>query len=144
MKPERNMVDFKALAESKGYRLTLDESWYPDCGEPRDRYWQIPCQFGHIYPHGANTLGAFTDRTKLHAQLSSMGKRHQCGDQEITVIIGVDQLDAACDLLRAKRKRKPFSEEERARRAATLASYKFHAKRSENQDNGEAPEKAAV
>ena len=138
------MIDFKALAESKGYRLQLDESWHSGCGESRDHYWQIPCRYGHIYLHGADTLGAFTDHARLHVRLGSLGKRHQCGDQDLTVIIGVDQLDAACDLLRAKRKRKPLSEEERARCAARLAPYFFHATERENTDQGEAPEEGVV
>jgi hypothetical protein len=125
--------DLPAAAKNK-YRLVLDESW--DCvadkshREPRDWYWQIPCRFKGkgtgdlIYIHGTNSLGAYTARASIMDRLAAMGKVHQRGDFEITVVFDPSRLDEVCDLMQAKRKRR-VSEKQRAHLAAVGAESQF-------------------
>ena len=108
-------VDLKALAKEKYLKIVLDESAKIDkVRANRVWYYQVPCRYGHIYVHGADSLGAFTDRSKVRTRLAKLGRVHQNGDVEMTVVFDPCKLDEVASLLQAK-KRRTLSESERER-----------------------------
>lgn len=118
------MIDLKEFAEPKGYKLSLDESWYSGCGEPKKRYWQIKCKYGVIYPTGENTLGAYTDHVRVIPRLLALGSLAQRGDDDASILFDPARLAEVGELLHAKRKRR-MSEEQRAATALRLSQYSF-------------------
>lgn len=118
------MIDLKELAEPKGYKLSLDESWYPGCGETKKRYWQIKCKYGVIYPTGENTLGAYTDHVRVIPRLLALGSLAQRGDDDASILFDPARLAEVGELLHAKRKRR-MSEEQRVAAALRLSQYSF-------------------
>lgn len=117
------MIDLKELARPKGYKLSLDESWYPGCGEPRKRYWQIKCKYGVIYPTGENTLGAYTDHARMVSKLLAFGSLVQRGDSDASILFDPERLEEVGALLHARRKRR-MSEEQRAACALRFALFR--------------------
>jgi hypothetical protein len=101
------MIDLKATYGDT-YRITLDDSTKIPDQSQADRLWlyRIPARYGHIYVHGVNTLGGFTDRPKIATRLMALDgvKTHQHGDREVTVIFTPDRLPAVAELLQAKRR----------------------------------------
>jgi hypothetical protein len=124
------VVDLRALA-GRRYRVSLDESAELD-GSEAERPWhlRIPCRYGHVYVHGRETLGAYTDRPGVIPRLLAVpGVRvHQRGDTEVTVTFPPDRLDAVAAVLKARRRRQ-LTEAERARRAAAVAMARLSVKK---------------
>jgi hypothetical protein len=113
-KGEQKCPDLTALAGDR-YRIALDESWEP--GEEQAWYVQIPCKQGHVYVHGVDRLGAYTDRRGLMARLAELGTVHQRGDREMTVTFDPIRLPEVLGLLGARRQRHPkFTTEQIQRR----------------------------
>jgi hypothetical protein len=99
------LPDLKKLTGYR-YRIILDESAKLDpCPTNRVWYKQIPCRYGHIYMHGENSLGAFTDRRRISSRLAKLGQIHQEGDEELSVIVDPARLDEVASLLRARKRR---------------------------------------
>lgn len=118
------MIDLKATYGAT-YRITLDESAKATGQTREERLWlyRIPCRYGHIYVHGANTLGAYTDRRMVRGRLRALPGVivHQDGDEETTVLFHPDQLPQIAELLQARRRRH-LSPEARAIATARLAA----------------------
>lgn len=129
------MIDLKAEFGSR-YRITLDESFQASDRTRADKLWcaRIPCKFGHIYVHSENTLGGYTNRRNMRSRLEAIEgvKVHQRGDTELVVLFSPDRLDAVCELLHA-RKRRRLSPERREAAVARLAATQF--RRTSEQDS---------
>lgn len=114
------MLDLRALAGST-YRTEFDESAEMTGQTREERLWlvRIPCRRGHVYVHGENTLGAWTDRRPTAKRLEALdGTRvHQRGDREMTVTFAPERLEAVCEILLARKQRHPtVSDELKAKR----------------------------
>jgi hypothetical protein len=101
-------IDLRALAESQHYRLTLDESVGGDTAEDRRWMWQIPGRRGHVWVHGANTLGVYcrVTRREYRDRLVAAGVTIiQDGDGELNATFPPDLLPAVAEIIEAKRRR---------------------------------------
>lgn len=115
----------------KRYRVTYEESYRAQRG-PRawaDDPWLmiLPCQFGHIFPHGGDMLAASTDRAggtarKLRALPGMIV--HQDGDDGLTVLFHAGRFDEVAAIMRPRRRR-VLSEGERARLRALSRIHGF-------------------
>ena len=112
----------------KVYRITVDPA-YKHERFASDKAWlyRIPCEYGHIYIHGANCLGASTSSSRMCSRLLALPgvTRHQVGDGEASVTFPPELLDQVCDLLHAKKRRKPLSPEARAALVAMGVRSRF-------------------
>lgn len=116
-----DLVDFK-----EKYRLRWDASRQ---GQERDPWLrQIPCERGHIAPHGDRTLAVYLERRPISAKrvLTEVpgARAHQQADNEISIVFDVDHLDAVAKIVGARRRRK-LSEEHKRRLAASNAGSRF-------------------
>lgn len=131
------MIDLKKLAGRK-YKTVLDESYEPT-GCLEDRLWhiQIPAKYGHVYLHGANLLGAYTDGRKRIAMMKAIpGLRlHQNGDKEASFVFPPELLDQVAAVLKARKGRPPMSEEQKAAAVERLARFSFRPTRSPDADS---------
>jgi hypothetical protein len=88
----------------------------------------IPCKFGHIYPHGHNTLAASVDgHSGIAANMRRLacGKVHQDGDfGELTILFHVDDFAEVAKVMKPRTKRK-VSEEQKAAAAKRFAEYRM-------------------
>jgi hypothetical protein len=116
-----NCVNLKEQFGKK-YRVTYEESYHADRGAGAriaDPWLLIvPCRYGHIFPHGTDTLAASVDG---HPTVAGMLRRlpccqiHQDGDfGELTVIFGVADFAKVARIMRPRRRR-VISEAERDR-----------------------------
>ena len=103
------------LAEQFGnrYRIEREESYHAQYG-PNARIndpWLkiIPCQRGHIYPHGGDVLAAsVVGRRKVASQLRRLPccRVHQDGDDgELTVLFDVADFAQVAKIIRPRRRR---------------------------------------
>ncbi len=120
------MIDLRA-AYGDTYRITRDEAAVVPGQTKADRLWlqQIPCQYGHIYLPGTDTLGAYASGRLITGRLAALpGVRvHQRGDTEITVLFPPEGFPAVADLLRARKRRRVAEDQARAG-AARLARHR--------------------
>jgi hypothetical protein len=123
------MLDLKAQY-GRLYRVALDESADVDTARA-DRPWfyRIACRRGHVYLHGPETLGAYTDRKRIAKRLVALpGVRvHQRGDTEATVVFAPEALGPVLELLQVRR-RPVLSEARRAELAARMSAIRPKAK----------------
>lgn len=113
------------------YRVRYEESYRAQYG-PRaftvDPWLQIiPCQHGHVLPHGGDMLAASTDRRgPIARRLIALPEAtiHQDGDDGVTVLFQVDQFDAVAEVMKPRRRR-IVSEAERERLRTLGAKYGF-------------------
>lgn len=121
------MIDLKARYRRE-YRITLDESATIPGQTQEERLWlyRIPCKYGHIYVHGTDTLGAYTDRRLIVSRLIALPgvKVHQRGDSECSVTFQPEHLENVAQLLQARRRRQ-VPEAERQRLAQMSATHGF-------------------
>ena len=115
----------------KRYRVRYEESYYVEHGSRAwgDDPWLqvIPCDLGHIFPHGGNLLAASTNRRGATAKklMALPGVTvHQDGDDGVTVLFPVESFDQVAALMRPKRRR-VVSEAERQRLRLLGAKYGF-------------------
>lgn len=118
--------DLKALA-STVYRLTLDPSADIVGQTTAERAWlyRIPCKYGHIYVHGSNLLGGYTDRRMMKSRLLAVPgvTPHQVGDTEASVTFPPEAFPSVADLLQARRRRQ-YSEATKATNVRRLAEWR--------------------
>ena len=100
------MHDCINLKEQFGrkYRIGWDECRQ---GLERDPWlMQIPCKYGHIFPHGDNELAASIDgHTKIANRLRKLSccRIHQDGDfGELTVIFDVNDFEKVAKVIMRK------------------------------------------
>ena len=86
----------------------------------------IPCELGHIYPHGGTILSAYTDRRCTRNRLMALEccEVHQLGDTEITVNFDVRDFGQVPELLKP-RKRRRLSAEHRRKLGDASIPYRF-------------------
>jgi hypothetical protein len=113
------------------YRIEHEESYYAERPEHRsaEEAWLqiIPCQRGHIYPHGHNMLAAATNgRGAIVKKLLAVpgAKMWQDGDDGVNVLFPVERFDDVAKLMRPRRRRR-LSPEQRAKAVERLAKYAF-------------------
>ena len=123
-------VNLKRLF-GKRFRVRYEESYYAQYGphaRTDDPWLQIiPCDMGHIYPHGGDMLAASTNKPgptvrKLKALPGVIV--HQDGSDGANILFHIDQFDAVAEIMRPKRRRQ-WTEEQRAAAAERLAKYAF-------------------
>ncbi len=103
------------------YRVVCEESYAAERGEHGRAHdpWllTIPCQHGHVYPHGDGLLGASTDRRgKITNRLAALScvREQQDGDDGLNAVFDVDNFDEVATIMKPKRRRK-LSPEHRAK-----------------------------
>ncbi len=117
------MIDLKLLAGAR-WRISLDESAEQDTsGVERLWLYRLEGRRGHVYVHSSNELGAWTNNRGMRDRLAALpGSRlHQCRDREWSFILPVKHLDEAAGIVKARRRRRSATKEERARLIATQA-----------------------
>ena len=95
------------------YRVTYEESYQADRGagaRAADPWLMIvPCRYGHVFPHGGDTLAASVDG---HPNVAGVLRRlpccrvHQDGDfGEVTVLFDVADFAKVARIVRPRRRR---------------------------------------
>lgn len=118
------MIDLKRLAGAR-WRVTLDDSAEQDTsGAERLWLYRLAGNRGHVYVHGADRLGVWTDQRGMRDRLLALpgARLHQDGDREWTIVLAVEHLDTAAGIIKARRRRQ-VSEEQRARLAEMSLLY---------------------
>lgn len=132
------MIDLKAQYGST-YRITLDPSAEMAGQTKEERLWlyRIPCRYGHIYVHGKERLGAYTNRRLMISRLLALPgmKLHQRGDSEVAVTFDPGCLEQVTQLLQAY-KRWYLAPERRAAATERLRLWR------ESHPNTPAPDEA--
>lgn len=106
------------------YKIELDEATHCRGESKKDPwYFQIPCKFGHIYPHSSNQLGYYCNGPRLMKRLQ---REHpeieisQEGDFEAIFLFSPPQFDMIATYAHPKRKRRVT---EAAKRQLVEAGY---------------------
>ena len=112
-------IDLKATF-GRRYRVGYEESYYADRGAgarlPDPWLMIMPCRYGHIYPHGGETLAVFVDD---HPKLTSVLRRLPCcqvyqdGDDGTTLLFNVADFPQVAKIIRPWR-RQQFTPEQLA------------------------------
>jgi hypothetical protein len=110
------------LREKFGRRFRIERE--EGCGRIDDPWLLIiPCRFGHIFPHGGNTLAASVD---AHPNIAGMLRRlpccriHQDGAfGELTVLFDIADFAKVARIMRPRRRRQ-VSESQKAVMVARL------------------------
>ena len=94
------------------YQIVHDEAYAVEKPQFRvdEEAWleQIPCKYGHIYPHGGTTLGAWSDRPSRRRLLRELAccTVHVEGDHEINVLFDVKDFESVARILKPRRRRR--------------------------------------
>ncbi len=113
------------------YKVTYEESYYAQHGK-RGRAvdpWLmiIPCEHGHIYPHGGDLLAFATDkRGPLAKKLCRLkfATTHQDGDDGVNIVFPAGRFEEVARIVQPKPKRR-LSEEHRRKLAEAARRYHF-------------------
>ena len=115
----------------KRYRVRHEESYRAARG---NRAWAddpwlqiVPCQHGHVFPHGVDMLAASTDRSgSIARRLKALPgvAVWQAGSDGATVLFPVGMIDQVAAIMLPKRRRR-LSEAARAQLAAAGAKTRF-------------------
>jgi hypothetical protein len=120
------MINLKAKY-GKVYRITLDESAAIEGQTKAERLWcyRIKCLYGHIYVHGENRLGAFSDRPVVGRRLMALPcvTPHQRGDREFSATFDPADFAQVARLLRPYVRRQ-LSPEQKAAGAERLRAWR--------------------
>lgn len=131
------MLNLKELA-GKRWKIVMDPS-YEFTGVMADRLWyyRVDCRWGHVYPHSAELLGAYTDgRRRIGMMKAIPGIRlHQNGDREASFLFPPEMLDQVCAVLKARKRRPPMSEDQKAAAVARLSKFAYQPSRSPGMDS---------
>ena len=113
------------------YRVEYEASYHADRGEnarSEDPWLMvIPCQHGHIYPHGRDVLAASTNtRGGIARKLAALDCTTvvQDGSDGINATFHVRDFERVAELMKPKRRRRLTVEQRRAA-AERLAKYAF-------------------
>ena len=113
------------------FRVAYDESYRTERGNNGRLHdpWLmlLPCQHGHIYPHGGALLGASTDhRGPIANRLAALPFAIivQDGDDGLNVVFDVEAFDEVAAIMKPKRRRR-LSTDKRTEQVARLRDYWF-------------------
>lgn len=113
------------------FRVQNEEAYKAEHGTAARKhdpwYMIIPCQHGHIYPHGKNLLGVATNKRGGIAQKLRKIPGVQVvqdGDDGINAIFHVDLLDQVAAVIKPRRRRR-MTEEQKANAVARLAKIRL-------------------
>ena len=122
------------------YKVGHEESYHADRGENARTvdpwYMQIPCQHGHIYPHGRDVLAASTNtRGGIARKLAALDCTTvvQDGSDGINATFHVRDFERVAQLMKPKRRRRLTGEQRRAA-AERLAKYAFRPARQSDSE----------
>ena len=125
-----NYIDLKERFGSR-YRVTYEPSYAAERGERGRRHdsWlqTIPCQHGHIYPHGGELLGASTNhRGRVANRLAALPcvRIVQDGDDGVNVVFDVAEFETIAAVMKPRHRRR-LSPEQVAARTERLQKYEF-------------------
>lgn len=116
----------------KKYRVTLDESWGVEVNKkPEDRAWydEIHGKRGWCYIQNPQTLAIELKNRIFNAFIDSLPFPYnhvRVGDETQKLLINEKHIDKAISFLRP-RKRRQFTEEQKAKLSERLKSYRFGA-----------------
>jgi hypothetical protein len=108
---ERYRKRYKVVSEDGNSRNT--DPWL----------WQIPCRYGHIYPHGGDKLGAAVDGIRPSRMLARFSANvpssmvWQSEHNGANIVFDVRDFNAVVEIMRPKRRRQ-LTPEQRARLAS--------------------------
>ena len=114
---DRFVVSTDPAYQTTGIRHASLDPWY----------FQLPCKFGTIYPHGGSTLGVFVDyHSRIAARVGQLpGVRLWLdGDAEKTYLFPVSLFEEVARIVKP-RKRRRQTPEQRASSAERLRQYQF-------------------
>ncbi len=113
------------------YRFVLDESALHEKGGRRNPwYFQIPCMYGHIYPHSDKLLGFCCESGRIIAKLRNDHPElpiPQDGDGAAIFLFTLDQFDVVAEYAKPRKKRR-ISEAQKTR----LRQIGFSGNRTQN------------
>jgi hypothetical protein len=137
------VIDLKSLAAALSLRTAWEPPATPTGGVPEsERPWHvlIPAKHGHIYVHGENTLGAFTDAPNVAAILRTLPgvAPHKRGDREYSFLFPPDYLEQVAQVLHARRRRR-LSEATRARLVERTARWNERRRQAHTTEAGATP-----
>ena len=110
-------IDLTELCGKK-YRVTYEESYYAQYGPKaytNDPWLKIiPCQNGHIYPHGGNRLAVSANSRKLLANLMAVpgAELWQDASDGVTILFDVANFEQVAQIMKPRTVRH-LSEEHR-------------------------------
>ena len=128
------MNDCVNLKERFGdrFKVELEEAHRAETVDrPTEAPWLmvIPCDHGHIYPHGDSILSAYSDRPGARKKLKGMAccTIHQEGEKEVTVNFDVKDFDQVAEVMKPRKRNKgrAFTEEEIRASIERLKKYRF-------------------
>jgi hypothetical protein len=112
------------LLEQKKYRTRLEESYKAEktaeVKRDKEQYAEIPGKYGFVYNYSPTQLAVYVNSLVLKSRLPKAWKVIQNGDFEKTALIPDLDLDRACTLIQAQKKRQYTPE--------ALARLKEHGK----------------
>ena len=119
--PVAQCIDLRATFGDR-FRCEFEESYDAERSEFRsvEAAWLtlIPCDYGHIYPHGGRMLAAYSKRRRRCDELLALdcvtvhhdgeceGKRGDPGIREVTVLFDVDDFERVAAIMQPKRRRR--------------------------------------
>lgn len=136
----------QSFAELGRFKIVLDESWKQERNrKSEDKIWYetIPCHGkGKIYLKNSNACIAYIPSigilNNLSAGLTASGITHTIErlDGEGTLCFGIEDFKKAAKVLKARRRRRPLTEEERQMVSERLSPYQF-SKRNNDENQGQ-------
>jgi hypothetical protein len=121
-----NPVDLRELAGDR-FKIALDESAVADpTRSERPWLYRIPCRYGFIGVHGADTLLVYCGAARVIPRLLAIPGviPRQIGDGEVNATFLPDRLDEVADVLQARRRRR-LGDEHRQQLAAIGQGSRF-------------------
>jgi hypothetical protein len=113
------------------YQVVYEESYYAERGNNGrlcdPSLQMMPCEHGHIYPHGGDYLAASTNfARRVASQLRALPcvRVVQDGTDGINVVFHVNDFERVAALLNPRNRRR-LTESERLERAERLRLYQF-------------------
>ena len=121
----------------KRYRIAIDESAYlPGEGKDNPWYYQIPCKYGHIYPHSDKKLGFYCEsgniRNRLHQEHTDIEITNWSDDGEAVFLFTPDQFNIVAEFAKPKRKKRLSQDHRRKLISAGTDALKRHRKSIQN------------
>ena len=119
----RKPVDLRKLFGDR-YKIAVDESASCEPGGRKNPwYFQIPCKYGHVYPHSHQLLAYYCDsglvRGRLHREHPEIEVRQWSDIGEAVCLFQPEQFNVIAVYARPRRKRQ-LTAAEKARRAEVL------------------------
>ena len=127
------------------HRIVLDESAYcEEGGRKNPWYFQIPCKYGHFYPHSDWRIGFYCEsaiiRHKLRRDHPEIEVRQWADDGEAVFLFKPEQFELVAEYAQPKRKRglRKLSAEHKAKLVEAGRDHRFASDSTVNNGSSEA------